>query len=184
MKPRQLPGALALGFLASIVAHASSFGESHVMGGSYHDLFVDAAIAVGGGLLTLCASLAWTSAGRTRDGSVVATTLRQRLPSLPALVLSTAAWLWCIERSEPTHAPANPLLLATAVALASLLIMLASRTLLRVLAAIVLAVRVRRLRAKRSPCTTPFFSEPHAARAVAFSYRRFARPPPVATLRA
>ncbi|HTV72517.1 MAG TPA: hypothetical protein VME66_02280 [Candidatus Acidoferrales bacterium] len=184
MKVRQLPGAFALGLLASIVAHTLSFGDSHEMGGSYHELFENLALIVGGAFVSLFTSFAWMSAEHTRTGSVVAASLRERLPGLPLLACSAGAWLWLIERSEPAHAPGNVLLMAAAVALASLLIRTAAEAVLRLLAAIVLAVRERRTCGRRPTFGAVIAYEPRAARAVAFSYRRFARPPPVAAPRA
>ncbi len=42
---RKAPGALALGLLASLAAHAPLYGGGHAMGGTYHALILQAALA-------------------------------------------------------------------------------------------------------------------------------------------
>ena len=78
---RKVPGALAVGLLASLAAHTALFGGSHAMGGAYHELFLQAALTIVVGACLLFASLAWSGAKSTADGSVLAARLCSRFPS-------------------------------------------------------------------------------------------------------
>ena len=82
MKLRGFPGALALGLLASLVAHTALYGSSHEMGGAFHRELVTVALAALGGLLVAFGALAWTGSRHAADGSVLAARLTGRLPGL------------------------------------------------------------------------------------------------------
>jgi lysylphosphatidylglycerol synthetase-like protein (DUF2156 family) len=79
---------------------------------------------------------------------------------------------------EPEHLwHASILVIALCLVLASLLVTLMARALMRAIAAIVLAIaRVPFLR--RPVCYRRRFAHRSSARRAAFVYRRFARPPP------
>ncbi|HEY6326999.1 MAG TPA: hypothetical protein VIW73_10870 [Candidatus Cybelea sp.] len=181
---RRVPGALALGLLASLGAHAALYGNEHAMGGGYHAAFVQVAIATVLGLFLGVSALAWSAAGRTPDGSVLAARLNDRIPSLAALAAATALWFGIAEAIEPQHAGAAALVtlfvLAVAAAIVRRIAVFAVAALARVVFAIArLAFSPRTPRWSRRPET------PAPLRRILRGRRRFARPPPiVATLRA
>jgi hypothetical protein len=182
--PRKVPGALALGLLASLGAHAALYGNEHAMGGGYHALLVQVAIGGALSLLVGFGALAWSAAGRTPDGSVLATRLNERLPGIAALALTATLWFGIAEAIEPHHAGAATLVtllvLAVMAAIARQIAILAIAFIARVVFAIArLAFSPRAPHWARRPRTSALRRFFFGAR------RRFARPPPiVATLRA
>ena len=64
MALRKVPAAFALGLLASILAHGGLYGGEHAMGGGYHALLLQAALAGGVGLLVFFGLLAATALAR------------------------------------------------------------------------------------------------------------------------
>jgi hypothetical protein len=181
---RKVPGALALGLLASLAAHAVLYGGEHAMGGGYHALFLQAAITGVLGLLVGFGALAWSGAGGTADGSILAARLSSRLPGGAAILASASLWFVVGEGVEPHHAGAAPWLMVLCLTAASWIVRLLARTLAAYLARAVFAVA----RLAFSPRTPNWTRRPrlqpirHRVQCVR---RRFARPPPIAaTVRA
>ncbi len=181
---RKVPGALALGLLASLAAHAVLYGGEHTMGGGYHALFLQAAITGVLGLLVGFGALAWSGAGGTADGSILAARLSSRLPGGAAILASASLWFVVGEGVEPHHAGAAPWLMVLCLTAASWIVRLLARTLAAYLARAVFAVA----RLAFSPRTPNWTRRPrlqpirHRVQCVR---RRFARPPPIAaTVRA
>jgi hypothetical protein len=175
---RKVPAALALGLLASILAHGGLYGGEHAMAGSYHALLLQAALAGGVGLLVFFGLLAASGANAALDGSVLATRLAERLPGYGSLLVATAAWYGIAECLEPHHAAASLLAVPLSLAGASWLVALLSRGVLAVLAGAVIAA----WRAAFSPRTPEWFrrlQSPRPTRRILWTRRRFARPPPI-----
>ena len=178
MKPRELPGALILGIPAAIVAHMLLFGQSHQLGGSLQDLFLSGALAAGVGFLVLFGSLAVAGATHVMGGSVLAAKLMRYLPGLGSLAGATATWYAAIEAAEPHHGGLPWPVVALAVASAAILVFFSSRSAVRAIARIAIAV-TGSVFAPRTPAFVPrrltqrAFGQGRIA-----ANRRFARPPP------
>lgn len=178
VRPRQLPGLAILGLLASLLAHAASYGGSHEVGGGYHGAVELLALTGAGLLLTLTGSLAWIGARRYANGSVLAASLRPLLPSFPALLASSTLWFATIEGFEPAHVYEAPfLLIGLALVAAAAFVTFAARRLLQAIAAFAFAIAARPF-IRRPACYRRRFAHRSSARRSAFVYRRFARPPP------
>jgi hypothetical protein len=181
---REFPGALALGLLASLGAHAALYGGGHEMGGSYHTLLLQAALAGSVGLLVFFGSLASGGAAHVSDGSVLATRLARRLPGLAPLLTATSFWYVLAERIEPHHAgtPLGASILALATA--AWIVLRLAKAIVRTLADAVFTA-LRSPWATRTPRWIRRAPSPPVARRSPLLRRRFARPPPpVATARA
>lgn len=184
MTLRKVPGAVALGLLASLAAHAALYGDGHAMGGAYHAMMIQAALYAVVSLIVFFGALAWSATGVTADGSVVATRLRDRLPPLEAIIAFAGVWYAFAEAVEPQHAGASPFLAVALLALCSWLVLRLSGAVASAIGAALFAVRntpfAPRVPSRaRRPQRTPLLRRPLLAR------RRFARPPPiVAALRA
>jgi hypothetical protein len=175
---RKVPAVLALGLLASILAHGGLYGGEHAMGGSYHLLLLQAALAGGVGMLVFFGSLAATGANAAVNGSVVAARLAERLPGYGSLLLAAGAWYAVAECLEPHHAAASLLAVPLSLAAASWLVALLSRGVLAVLAGAVIAA----WRAAFSPRAAEWLrrlQSPRPTRRILWTRRRFARPPPI-----
>ena len=179
--PRKVPGALALGLLASLGAHAALYGNEHVMGGGYHAAFVQVAIAAVLGLILAVSALAWTAAGRTPDGSVLATRLSDRIPGLAALAGATALWFGIAEAIEPHHAGAATLVTLLALALAAAIVRQIAVLAVAFIARVVFAI-ARLAFSPRTPCWSRRPEAPAPLRRILCGPRRFARPPPIVSL--
>jgi hypothetical protein len=174
---RKVPGALALGLLTSLAAHAAIYGGDHAMGGSFHGPLVEAGLVGAFGLLVLFAALAWSESAWIADGSVVATRLRDRLPSFLSILLAGTSWFAIGEGIEPHHRLASPLALALALAVASWLLRRLARGVADLLARA--AVTVSRIPfAGRAPLWNRRERARPLARREFATRRRFARPPP------
>ena len=184
MTLRKVPGVLALGLLASLTAHAVLYRGEHAMGGPYHAFLVQGALAAAVSLAVFFGALAWSASGATAQGSVVASRLRDRLPSLGTLMASAGAWYALAEAVEPQHAAASPVFAFAVLALSACLVMQLAAAVARAIGAAVFAIRrtafaPRLLLRFRLPQLRPLPRRP------LFSRRRFARPPPIiAALRA
>ncbi|MGA8535756.1 MAG: hypothetical protein WB615_16740, partial [Candidatus Tumulicola sp.] len=110
MTVRGIPGALALGLLASLLAHAALYGGHHAMGGAYHDALSELAGAGGAGFAVLLAALAWTGSRVAADGSILAARLGSRLPAIGPVAAAAGLWFALAERIEPRHGDAGLLL--------------------------------------------------------------------------
>jgi hypothetical protein len=184
MRPRELPGALALGIPTAILGHTLLFGESHQLGGSFHELFLDVALAGCAVFAALFAAVALSGASSASTGSVLAARLGRYLPGLWSLLASSGLWYAAIEAAEPEHQMPPVLLIAALLIAAALLVRFAADTVRRAIASIVLAV----LTAAFAP-RLPVFLSRRRAPAMAWyrrfaTGRRFARPPPIAMQRA
>jgi hypothetical protein len=175
---RKVPGAFALGLLASLTAHAVLYGGEHAVGGIYHALLLQAALGAGLSLLVLLAALAWSQRGGTADGSVLASRLRERLPGAVSVFSATVLWYAGVEGLEPHHADAPPVAAALVLAGAAWLIARLARTVAGAFAHVVIAVtrsafspRTRSWR--RRPASPPLARRFYSAR------RHYARPPPI-----
>jgi hypothetical protein len=177
--PRKVPGALILGLLASLLAHAGLYGGGHAMGGPYNGLLLDSALAGTLGLLAFFAALAWGQSGATVDGSIMAARLRQQLPGAPAVLVATGLWYVAGEAIEPHHAGASLIGSLCLIVVFAYAVLWLARIATAALARAVLAIA----RLSFSP-RRPFrqrHSEPRPLnRRVRYSPRRFARPPPIA----
>ena len=161
---RKVPGALALGLLASLAAHAALYGGEHAMGGGYHALLMQAALAAALSLLLFFGALAWTEVGRAPR--------RQRLGRPAARTPAHAGSASCLPRRcgtalaeavEPHHAGASPIAVLVALAVAAWLVLRLARALIDALAGAVIAM----LRTSFSPRSADL--EPPAALAAAAS---------------
>ncbi|HTU70139.1 MAG TPA: hypothetical protein VMF11_07430 [Candidatus Baltobacteraceae bacterium] len=178
MRPRQLPGLAVLGLLASLLAHAMSYGESHQVGGGYHQAVELLALTGAGVLAVLAGSLACVGARRYATGSVLAARLRTLVPPLPLLAAAATIWFALIESVEPPHPYDAPILLiALSLAAAAAAISFLFGWLLRAIAEFAFAIASRPF-VRRPVCYRRRFAHRSSARRAVFVYRRFARPPP------
>lgn len=181
MTLRKVPGALALGLLASLAAHASLYGGEHAMGGAYHAVILQAALAGTLSLLLFFGALAWTESGGAAIGSVLAARLRERLPTLAGVLPATTVWYCAAEAVEPHHAGALPIAVLVALTAATWLVLRLAQALIAAVASAVIAI-LRTSFSPRSPLwnrrprSRPLLRRTHCVR------RLFARPPPIATL--
>jgi hypothetical protein len=165
-------------------AHAALFGDGHAMGGAYHALLVQGALAVAVSLGAFFTALAFTQSGATADGSVVASRLRARLPDAGAVIACAGLWYTLAEAVEPQHAAVSPILAIALLAASACLVLRLAVAAARAIAAAVFAIchaafAPRLPLRRRRPRLRPLQRRPLLAR------RRFARPPPiVAALRA
>lgn len=179
MTLRKVPGALALGLLASLAAHAALFGDGHAMGGAFHAALLQAAVVAATGLLLGLSALAWSEGRLTADGSVIASRLRDRLPTTWGVIASAAAWYAVAEAIEPQHAAVSPLFAAIALAACGWLFLRLALAFVRVVGAAVFAIR-RSSFSPRLPIRKRRPQLPPLSRRPVFARRRFARPPPIA----
>jgi hypothetical protein len=176
---RKVPGALALGLLASLAAHAALYGGGHAMGGAYNAAIVQAAFAGTLALLLGFAALAWSASGGAADGSVVAARLRQVIPGITAILAAALLWYAAAEALEPHHGGAPGLAALPLLVLTAWISRQLARWAAETLAHAVIAVT----RLSFSP-RTPSWNRPShvriAPRRPRGARRRFARPPPIA----
>ncbi len=177
----RFPGALILGLLASLIAHAALFQGEHAMGGAYGGALIETAAAGCAGLVAFFASLAWAGARNAADGSILTSRLRGSLPSLPCLALTTALWFAAGERLEPAHGAALPVLTVLALLVAAWLVHHVAGGLVALLAESVFFVD-RSPFAGRTPQWCRAVAPAPIARRSPSRRRRFARPPPIASL--
>jgi hypothetical protein len=175
---REFPGALALGLLAALVAHTLLYGGGHVIGGAYHELLLQAAMAGSLGLLVLFGSLAWSGAAHAADGSILAARVSRCLPGQASTLAATSLWYMLAERIEPHHdASVSVIALALALAAAAWLVLRLAHALVRLLAGAVITVSRSRW-APRAPRWIRRAPSVPIARRSPLPRRRFARPPP------
>ncbi|MGC1379909.1 MAG: hypothetical protein WA814_02655 [Candidatus Baltobacteraceae bacterium] len=179
MTLRKVPGSLALGLLASLVAHTALYGGGHIVGGAYHGALLQAAVAASLGLLVFFGLLAWGGAAGAADGSILAARMNERLPGFTYVATSAAIWFGIAEWLEPHHAGAAPSLLLLGLAIASWLVLRVAAAVVRALAGAVIAV-CRAAFAPRTPSWTPRPRAKPLVRRTLLVRRRFARPPPIA----
>jgi hypothetical protein len=149
------------------------------MGGAYHALLLQLALAGTGALLALFGSLALSEANRAADGSIVAARLRERLPGLATVAAATALWFAAAEAIEPHHEAASPIAIALILALASAILFRIARALIGALVTAAIAV-ARTSFAPRTPLWRRRTHAPVILRRTIWVRRLFARPPPIA----
>jgi hypothetical protein len=176
---REFPGAVILGLLAALAAHMLMFGGDHAMGGAYHALLLQIALAGALSLFVFFAALTLGNADGAADGSIVAARLRERIPRAAAVLVTATAWYAVAEGIEHHHASPSPLLALLALAAASWIVLHLAGAALRALAAAVLAIlgvsfTPRAPSWSRRPSTRPLLHHRLCAR------RLFAPPPPIA----
>jgi len=177
---QKVPGALILGLLASLTAHAGLYGSGHAMGGSYDELLLEIAFAGLLGLTAFFGALAWGEAGGTSDGTVLASRLRERLPRAADVLLAAGLWYALGESIEPGHTAAPLAASLAALLVASYIIAWLARAITRTVARAVLAV-ARTAFSPRTPSWQHRAQRTPAPRRPLLTRRRFARPPPIAT---
>ena len=183
MTLREIPGALALGLLASLVAHTALYGGDHVVGGAYHSLLFELATAGAGAFVALLAALAWTGSRLAAQGSVLSARMGSRLPGLGPLIASTGLWFSLIERAESDHWAAGILVTVVCLVAAAWSLLMLARGAARLLAGAVIAI-FRAPSAARTPAWLRAEPPRPLARRSPPLRRRFARPPPIANVRA
>ena len=179
MTLRKVPGALALGLLASLAAHALLYGGEHAMGGAYHALLVQAALGGAVSLLGFFGALAWSESSGRADGTILAARLRERLPGLGTLLPATALWYTAAEAIEPHHAGASPLALLVVLVMAAWLVLRLARSLIGALAGAIIAIARAPFVARTPSWRRRSYLRP-VFRRILWTHRRFARPPPIA----
>lgn len=177
MKLRELPGALILGLLASLLAHTVSFGGEHAAGGPFHDALFSLAWAGGLGFALLLGLAAWLNAGHYAQGSILASRLTPFIPRAATVVAFAAPGFFAIESLESPHAGVALGAILAALAVASLALSLLARIFVRAIADIAFAVASHPF-AARLPIYVRRASSAPRGRSTRFVYRRFARPPP------
>jgi hypothetical protein len=176
---RKVPGALALGLLASLIAHSVLYGGDHMMAAGYHALLLQVAAAGALSLLVFFGSLAWSGARGAADGSILAARLTERLPALGLLLPATLIWFAAAEGVEPNHATAPPIAILLALIVASWLLHFLARGFVAALARAIIAIS-RDPFAPRTPLWSRRTRPCPAPRRFLWASRRFARPPPIA----
>ena len=177
----KVPGALAGGLLASLAAHTALFGGSHAMGGAYNELFLQAALTVVVGASLLFASLVWSGAHSTADGSVLAARLSSRFPSVAAIAGCSLLWYLAGEALERKHAGPPVAVVLLVLVLTAWLVTQLTSGLARLLARAVLAI-ARTPFSPRLPARRRRSESRPIYRRIRLARRRFARPPPIASL--
>jgi hypothetical protein len=175
---RKVPGVLALGLLASLAAHAVLYRGEHAMGGEYHSLLVQAAVAFSVSLLAFFGALAWSGSGAA-DGGVLAARLRDRLPALLWILPAAALWYATAEAIEPHHVPASPVVALVSLAAAAGAMLFLARGVVGALARAAIALLCNPF----SPRAPSWSRRPRLQpkrRRTPRAYRRFVRPPPIA----
>jgi hypothetical protein len=149
------------------------------MGGNYHAGLVQVAIAAVLGLLFGLTALAWSAAGHTPDGTILAARLNERLPGLAALAAATAFWFAIAEAVEPHHAGAAAFVTVVALLVAACVVRQIAVAAVALLARIVFAI-ARLIFTPRAQLSTRRPATPAPFRRILRGRRRFARPPPIA----
>jgi hypothetical protein len=175
---RGIPGALAMGLIASLVAHAAVFGGGHAMGGAYHSLFVELSAAAAVAMAGIAAVVIRSGARFAADGSILAARIGRLLPSLPLLAASASGWYFLGEWVEPHHAAAPAVAIAAALTLASALLLTAARAAIAWIADAVVAITRFGFAGRRPSAVARLTLVPLTIPAAPTLRRRFARPPP------
>jgi hypothetical protein len=181
VKLRELPGALILGLLASLLAHTIAFGDEHVAGGSFHQALCSLALAGGVGFGILLGLLAWLNAGRLTQGSILASRLTPLIPRAATVVAFAASSFFAIEALESPHAAVALGVIVLALVAASLALSLVAHIVVRGIAQAAVAVADPPY-ATRLPIYIRRVATRPRLRGIRFAYRRFARPPPQSML--
>ena len=140
MTLRQLPGALILGLLASLAAHAAGYSDGHAQAGAYHDALFALAAVGGVGLLLVAGVAAFATAGACAQGSVIASRISSLVPGYGAIGLSALAWFAAAESLETSHVAAPIAIIAVLLALATLAIHMLANAAIRMVAELAIAI--------------------------------------------
>jgi hypothetical protein len=165
-----------LGLLAALLAHAAVYGGGHAMGGRYGTLVAGSAALGLTAALVAALVLAWSHAGQTVNGSVLAARLSRRLPSWPTLAIASSLWFAAAECAEPHHAIWSPAVLGVTLAAAAFIVRAWARASLRFIATIVFAMRRRGARIVAGPIRRAYAAP--IRRGSEPVYAQYARPPP------
>jgi hypothetical protein len=178
---RKVPGTLALALLAALLAHTGLYGREHAVAGGYHGLVTQLAFAAAWGFIVMVAAIAWNSRGVASEGSVLAARLTTHLPSFSPTVVAAALWFALFEQIEPHHAVVGAPLIVLALSAAAWLVTRLARSLVAALAGLIIAV-ARHFFRPRAPSWSPVPRLRLLALRLLRARRRFARPPPTASL--
>jgi hypothetical protein len=177
VKLRELPGTLILGLLASLLAHAASFGGDHAVGGPFHEALSSLALAGGLGFALLLGLAAWSKTARLAQGSVLAARLGPLVPSAASVTAFATPAFFAIEALEGRHAPVIIGVVLVALAISSFVVAKLAQLFVRAIAHLVVAIASHAFAPR-----LPYFIRRASARpricSTRFTYRRFARPPP------
>lgn len=177
MKLRKLPGALALGLLASVLGHAAGYGNGHAMGGAYHETFLTLAYA-GVGIFVLAAlAVALAFAGAAAEGTIVASRLRSWIPGIGLLAVATSGWFAVAEAIEGSHATGTSLTIVVALLIAIFAVRAFALAVIAIISSIAIAIDAAAF-APRSYQRYLSLDRPLAVPSIAHTRRLFARPPP------
>jgi hypothetical protein len=169
-------GALLIGLPTAVLAHALTYGQGHVLGGSHHENVLQLTLALGAVAAAAAAALTLASARTAQNGSILASRIAAYLPGWAGLAISAAAWFGLIESLESEHqVPA--LLILVAIAATAWLVRSLTRAALGALAQIAFAIFAVPI-APRSVFTATQTVAPILVRSRIVGRRRFARPPP------
>lgn len=177
----RVPGALALGLLASLAAHTALYGHEHAMAGGYHPQLVLTAIVGVLGFLVGFGALAWSARNGPAQGSILASRLSERLPGFGLVLAAAALWFSLAEAIEPSHASVLPVVTLLCLCVAAWAVGLLAHAVVAALAGIVIAI-ARLAFAPRTPRWSRRRAASPIRRAAPFARRLFARPPPVFAL--
>jgi hypothetical protein len=151
------------------------------MGGAYHSVLLEVAAAGVVSLLVALSALAWSGAGFTTDGSVLAARLNERLPGVAALTAAAAFWFGIAEAIEPHHAGAAPLAIVLALAAVAWVVRQIAIFAVSYIARVVFAI-ARLAFSTRVPSWARRPETPAPRRRRFGGRRLFVRPPPIATV--
>jgi hypothetical protein len=172
---------LALGLLASLLAHGALYGHEHEAGGGYHILLLETAVAGLVAFVSAIALFAWSGARSAVDGSVLSARLASRLPGFGPLAVSAALWFALTEALEPRHADASFAGTAICLTAAAWIIAALCRWFCALLAEAILAIVGTAFRPRSLSWLHVRDATPPRRRTLC-THRRFARPPPVGSL--
>jgi hypothetical protein len=176
---RKMPGAIALGLLASLFTHAVLFGNGHSVGGTLHEVLLQGVAATAVALVVAWVALAW-SGRHVADGSVLGARLSARLPGWPSVATCAAAWYALIEHAEASHAGPGAAMAIAALIAAAAIVCLFAKALVRSIALAIVAVATSRFCPRIVPVCRP--SRRIIRPSAPALRRRYARPPPIASL--
>jgi hypothetical protein len=174
-----MPGAIALGLLASLFTHAVLFGNGHSVGGTLHEVLLQGVAATAVALVVAWVALAW-SGRHIADGSVLGARLSARLPAWPSVAVCAAAWYGLIEHAEASHAGPSAAIAIAALIIVAAVVCLSAEALVRSIALAVVAIAASQFFPRIVPVCRP--SRRVIRPSAPALRRRYARPPPIASL--
>lgn len=177
VKLRGLPGALALGLLASVLGHMAGYGNEHTMGGAYHGMLLVLADVGVGSFLLAAAAVAVAGAGRATEGSILAARLADWVPDVPMLALATVGWFSITEAVEGTHPRGDTILVVLALVVAMFVVRGIVRAIITTISKLAITINCAEF-APRSYAPLRRFERPLSLQSSVHSRRLFARPPP------